>query len=152
MQKKQFPNEAEKSKESLWPLRLTNRPDKRLEIKESLIAPGLTIEGKVEGVGHVRVAVHFKGEVSVKGDLTVEQGAHISGEVRAENIVVRGEVEGNIQATSQVELLESGVLIGDLEASSLIVDAGSRMRGMVEFCWDERGAAKLIPLEGEAST
>jgi len=76
----------------------------------------------------------------VKGDLTVEPGSHISGEIRAENVVVRGEVEGNIQATSQVELLDSGVVIGDLKASSLTVAAGSHMRGKVEFGWDEGGA------------
>ena len=61
-------------------------------------------------------------------------------------------MEGNTQAASRVGLLEAGVLFGDVKASSLTVVAGSRMRGMVEFGWDERGAAKLIPLEGEGST
>ena len=117
------------------------------EIKDSLIAPGLAIEGKIEGTGHVRIAGRFKGEVSVKGDLTIEQGAHISGEIRAENIVVRGEVEGNIYATALVELSESGVLTGDLKASSLSVAAGSRMRGKVEFGWGEREADKVVPIE-----
>ncbi len=117
------------------------------EIKDSLIAPGLAIEGKIEGTGHVRIAGRFKGEISVKGDLTIEQGAHISGEIRAENIVVRGEVEGNIYATALVELSESGVLTGDLKASSLAVAAGSRMRGKVEFGWDEGEVQKVVPIE-----
>ena len=110
-----------------WPLELTSQTDRHPENKESLIAPGSVIEGKIEGTGHVRIAGRFKGEVSIKGDLTVEPGAHISGEIRAENIVVRGEVKGNIHAVSRVELLEAGVLIGDLKASSLTVVAGSRM-------------------------
>ena len=117
------------------------------EIKESLIAPGLAIEGKIEGTGHVRIAGSFKGEVSVKGDLTIEQGAHISGEIRAENIVVRGEVEGNICATALVELSESGVLSADLKASSLAVASGSRIRGKVEIGWDEGEAHKVVPIE-----
>ena len=121
------------------------------ENQESLIAPGLIIEGKIEGTGHVRIAGRFKGEVSVKGDLTIERGAHISGEIRAENIVVRGDVEGNIHAKARVELSESGVLTGDLKASSLTVAAGSRMRGKVEFGWDERGADKVVSIEGLAS-
>ena len=116
--------------------------------KESLVAPGLTIDGKIEGAGNVLFAGRFKGEINVKGDLIVERGAHVSGKVRAENIFLRGEVEGNIHAMSRVELLESGVLVGDLEASSLTVAAGSRMRGKVDFGWDERGANKVIPIEG----
>ncbi len=121
------------------------------EIKESLIAPGLTIEGKIEGTGHVRIAGRFKGDVSVKGDLTIEQGAHISGEIRAENIVVRGDVEGNIHAKARVELSESGVLTGDLKASSLTVAAGSRMRGKVEFGWDELRADNVVSIGDVAS-
>jgi len=116
------------------------------ENKESLIAPGLIIEGKIEGTGNVRIAGRFKGEVSVKGDLTIEQGAHISGEIRAENIVVGGEVKGNIYATALV-VSESGVLTGDLKASSLAVAAGSRMRGKVEFGWDEGEVQKVVPIE-----
>ncbi len=117
------------------------------ENKESLIAPGLIIEGKIEGTGHVRIAGRFKGEVFVKGDLTIERGAHISGEIRAENIVVRGEVQGNIHATARVELSESGVLTGDVKASFLTVAAGSRMRGKVEFGWDEGEVQKVVPIE-----
>jgi hypothetical protein len=40
--------------------------------KESLIAADITIEGKIEGGGSVRIAGKFKGDVSVQGDLTVE--------------------------------------------------------------------------------
>ena len=117
------------------------------ENKESIIAPGLIIEGKIEGTGHVRIAGRFKGEVSVKGDLTVERGGHIIGEIRAENIVVRGEVEGNIHATARVELSESGVLTGDVKALSLTVATGSSMRGKVEFGWDEGEVQKVVPIE-----
>jgi len=146
-QNEQFPNETEISKEPRWPLGLTSQTDRHPENKESLIAPGLIIEGKIEGTGNVRIVGRFKGEVSVKGDLTIEQGAHISGEIRAENIVVRGEVEGNIHATARVELSESGVLTGDVKASSLTVAAGSHMRGKVEFGWDEGEAQKVVPIE-----
>ncbi len=151
-QNEQFPNETEKSKEPRWPLGLTSQTDRHPENKESLIAPGMTMEGKIEGTGNVRIGGRFKGEVSIKGDLTVEQGAHINGGIRAEIVIVRGEVKGNIHAVSRVELLEAGVLIGDLKASSLTVAAGSRMRGKVEFGWDEGEAHKVVPIEDGASS
>lgn len=108
--------------------------------KESLIAADLTIEGKIEGAGHVRIAGKFKGDVNVQGDLTVEHGAKVNGEVRAKKVIIAGELEGNIDAASRVELLDSGVMIGDLKAGSLTVAAGSRMRGNVEFGWDDKPA------------
>lgn len=109
-------------------------------IKESVIAAGLTIEGKIEGNGHVRIAGNFKGDVHVQGNLTIEAGAHVTGGVRANTVIVGGELEGNIDAAARVELLQTGVLNGDLKAGSLTVAAGSRMRGRAEFGWDEKKA------------
>lgn len=110
--------------------------------KESLIASGVTIEGKIEGSGHVRIAGRFKGDVHVQGDLTIEPGAKVTGGVRAVAVIIGGELEGNIESATRVELRETGVLNGDLKAGSLTVAAGSRMRGQVEFGWDEKPAMR----------
>jgi cytoskeletal protein CcmA (bactofilin family) len=53
-------------------------------------------------------------------------------------VVVGGQLDGNIDAASRVELLQTGVLNGELKAGSLTVAAGSRMRGKAEFGWDEK--------------
>ncbi|MFC7300332.1 bactofilin family protein [Cognatiluteimonas weifangensis] len=120
-------------------------PPRRAEpvaAKESLIAADLTIEGKIEGSGHVRIAGKFKGDVNVQGDLTIEPGARLTGGVRAKRVMIAGELEGNIEGAAQVELLQGGVLVGDVKAGSLTVAAGARMRGQADFGWDDKGAAK----------
>lgn len=109
---------------------------------ESVIAADLTIEGKIEGSGHVRLVGKFKGDVQVEGDLTIEKGAKVTGSVRAGTVIVGGELEGNIESASRVELLESGMINGDVKAGSLTVAAGSRMRGQAEFGWSEKEAAR----------
>lgn len=121
--------------------------------KESLIAADLSIEGKIQGSGHVRLAGRFKGDVHVDGDLTVESGAKLNGGVRANRVVVAGELEGNIEGAKRVEVLESGVIIGDVKAGTVVVASGARMRGQVEFGWDDKdthaGSGKA---EGGANT
>ena len=107
-------------------------------MKESVISAGLIIEGKIEGAGHVRIAGNFKGDVNVQGNLTIEAGAHLTGGVKADTVIVGGQLDGNIDAASRVELLATGVLNGELKAGSLTVAAGSRMRGKAEFGWDEK--------------
>jgi len=119
------------------PVATQNRVD-GATLKESVIAAGLTIEGKIEGAGHVRIAGDFKGDVNVQGNLTIEAGAHLTGGVKADTVVVGGQLDGNIDAASRVELLQTGVLNGELKAGSLTVAAGSRMRGKAEFGWDEK--------------
>ena len=109
----------------------------RGESRESIIASDITIEGKIDGAGHVRLAGRFKGDVHIQGDLTVEAGAKLTGAVRANSVAIGGEVEGNIESAARVELLETGILNGDLKAGTLTVAAGSRMRGRAEFGWSE---------------
>lgn len=108
--------------------------------KETVIAADLAIEGKIEGAGHVRLAGRFKGDVHVDGNLTIEQGAHLTGEVYARTVVIAGELHGNINGAARVELLESGLLAGDVKAETLTVAAGSRMRGNIESGWEGKGA------------
>ena len=105
--------------------------------KESVIAADLTIEGKIEGSGDVRIAGKFKGDVNVQGNLTIESGAKLNGGVRAKKVLVSGELEGNIESASLVELRDSAVLTGDLKAGSLTVAAGSKIRGHIECGWGE---------------
>jgi len=114
----------------------------RAEMKESVIAGDLTIEGKIVGSGHVRIAGRFKGDVHVDGNLTIETGAHVDGQVRASAVVVGGALNGNIENAKRVELLDGGVISGDVKAGSLTVAAGSRMRGQVEFGWEEETGGK----------
>ncbi len=119
---------------------LARAPMREKARSESLIAPDIAIEGKIEGSGHVRIAGRFKGDVNVQGDLSIEAGAQVTGSVRADKVLIAGELIGNIDAASHVELLQSGSLTGDLKAASLTVAAGSRMRGQAEFGWDDAKA------------
>jgi len=116
----------------------------RKELKESIIAAGLIFEGKIEGSGHVRISGRFKGDIHVDGTLTVEAGAHLAGSVRAASVVVAGEIEGNIESAQKVELHQTGVLNGDVNAGSLSVAGGARMRGRAEFGWSDTGTPKPI--------
>jgi cytoskeletal protein CcmA (bactofilin family) len=118
------------------------RADTSLPRKESLIAADITIEGKIEGGGSVRIAGKFNGDVNVQGDLTIEAGAKLTGGVRAAQVTIAGELEGSVAEASRVELLQTGVIIGDLKAGSLTVTAGARMRGQADFGWDDGKGSK----------
>ena len=125
------------------PRRPAPAPAPRVEGGESVIAANLSIEGKIEGTGNVKIAGRFKGDVRIDGNFTIEPGAHLTGQVLAGIVVVGGELQGNIESAKRVDVLEGGVIVGDVKAGSITVAAGSRMRGHVEFGWDdEKGKVK----------
>jgi cytoskeletal protein CcmA (bactofilin family) len=118
------------------------RPAPRAEGGESVIAANLSIEGKIEGIGNVKIAGRFKGDVRIDGNFSIEPGAHLTGQVLAGIVVVGGELQGNIESAKRVDVLEGGVIVGDVKAGSITVAAGSRMRGHVEFGWSDEKSAK----------
>lgn len=118
------------------------RPAGDAPARESVIAADLTIEGKIEGTGHIRIAGKFKGDVNVQGDLGIDRGAKVTGGVRAKKVIVAGDLEGNIDAAVRVELTETATLIGDLKAATLSVSPGARIRGHVDCGWDAAQAVK----------
>ena len=109
----------------------------RIDMTESLIASGLTIEGKINGKGNVRVAGKFKGDIHVEGDLHIDAGSRVEGQVKAGEVCVIGELQGNIEGAKHVELKQGSTMTGDLKAGSLTVASGARMRGNVDFGFDE---------------
>ena len=123
-------------------------PRERLDVKETLIASGLSIEGKIAGTGHVRIAGQFKGDVQVDGNLHIEPGAKHQGEVRASTVTVSGELTGNIGA-KHIDVTATGVIVGDVKADTITVASGSRMRGHVEFGWGDGIAPPLARADGK---
>ncbi len=138
------PHAREPEKTNVAPLSpdVARRPAPRQEMKESIISSDLTIEGKITGSGHVRIAGRFKGDVQVDGNVSLDAGARLEGHVKASVVTVGGELIGNIENAKRVELLETGVINGDVKAGQLTVAAGSRMRGQVEFGYEGEGRAK----------
>lgn len=121
----------------------TARASPGIPAKESVIAADLTIEGKIEGGGSVRIGGKFKGDVNVQGDVTIEAGAKLTGSVRADKVTIAGELEGNVLGASRVDLMQTGVVVGDLKARSLAVAAGATMRGKAEFGGDDGEGPKI---------
>jgi cytoskeletal protein CcmA (bactofilin family) len=55
---------------------------------DSYLGPELILDGIVTGEGNLRVAGHLKGYVDVGGELTIEAGALVEGEMKAAAITV----------------------------------------------------------------
>jgi cytoskeletal protein CcmA (bactofilin family) len=145
------PHPREPEKTNVAPLSpdLGRRPaPQRAEARESHISSDLTIEGKIAGSGHVNIAGRFKGDVHVDGNVSLEAGARLEGHVKASVVRVGGELIGNIENAKRVELLETGVINGDVKAGSLTVAAGSRMRGQVEFGYEGEARAAKTETKG----
>ncbi len=92
-----------------------------VEIKGNLKFSGeLTLEGKLEG------------EVQTDGVLNLGDTAVVNGNINAQSVVVRGKINGNINAKEKIEIKAKAELFGDIRATKLVVEEGVTFVGKTE--------------------
>ncbi len=108
-------------------------PQRRLEdgagVRETVIAAGSTVQGKLLGELGVRVAGTFEGEVQIAAPLVIEAPGVVQGTVRARAVIVAGELRGTIEAADKVELQSSGRVLGDITCHKLAMAEGCVFQG-----------------------
>ncbi len=98
------------------------------------LGPSLALEGKLTGEEDLLVDGRFRGEIQVPAhQVTVGSDGRVEGEVRANSIVVEGEVRGNLHASQQVLVRASGRVHGDIRAPRVALDQGCRFKGAIDM-------------------
>ena len=93
----------------------------------TVIAKGLKIVGRVTAEGLVEVNVQIDGEIHCTS-LIISRGAHVSGTIAADRVVVDGNVEGPIQG-GEVILKSQSHVVGDIHSRSLAIENGAHFDG-----------------------
>lgn len=104
-----------------------------------LLGRGVRFEGKLTFAGTVRIDASFVGTIVTNDVLVVGEAARIDANITCGTIVVHGEVNGNIQAKSGVEIHKAAKVRGDLETPSLVIEKGALFQGA---CHMDAAAAK----------
>ena len=95
----------------------------------------IIISGKIEGdafgncISLQNCAV--KGNITAKGELTVEEGSIVSGDISAASIALGGKVCGNIKAEGALVLQTGAYVFGDIEADTITMQEGCALFGSV---------------------
>ncbi len=99
------------------------------KIINTLIGPETSMKGKLYAKGIIRIEGFFKGEIETENDLIIGEHAYIKGNINCLNATIAGRVEGNIEAKKKIEVLKSGILFGDINTGSLMMEDGSFFSG-----------------------
>jgi cytoskeletal protein CcmA (bactofilin family) len=95
----------------------------------SLLSKKVKIEGEIQGNEDLHVEGHFKGSIKINGDIFIGPTGIVEADVEAYNVIVQGQVTGNIMAHKQLQLQSSGKLLGDCAAQSIHINEGALFEG-----------------------
>ena len=102
---------------------LHDTPDGSKAARPSLIRPSLRIVANLRSQGEVQIDGTMDGDV-LSSTLTIGEKGTINGEIVADNVVVRGRVNGRIRA-GKVQLARSAHVVGEIRYKFLSIDTGA---------------------------
>lgn len=107
------------------------------------IGPQSRFQGEVGGSEDLIVEGHLEGKVHLEQSVvTVAASGELNGDVFAERVVVEGTVRGNLHASNEIVVTESGVVEGNLHTPRVTLRDGCRFQGSVDMGKNQKKAAE----------
>ena len=94
----------------------------------TIIGEECEFDGEIKTSSSTRIDGKFKGIVNCENSLIVGELGKVSGELKAYEIIIYGNVEGSIES-KRLEIKNNGTIIGDIFTESLIVEDGGTYNG-----------------------
>ena len=96
---------------------------------DTLIGKNTSFEGTLTAKGTLRIDGSVKGDIKVDGDVYIGEESVIVGNISCSNIVVGGNVNGNVATNQQLRITSTGKISGDISVKSLIIDENGVFEG-----------------------
>jgi cytoskeletal protein CcmA (bactofilin family) len=115
-----------------------------LPVANAHLDRGTKITGQLRFGGPAQIDGHVDGEIDAK-EITIGESAVVSAQVRAESVLVCGEVNGEITASERIELRSTAKVTGNIAAPKLIVQDGATFEGKCSMTSQSTLAEHVVP-------
>jgi cytoskeletal protein CcmA (bactofilin family) len=118
---------------------------------KNVLASDVEIKGNIKFSGELSFDGKLEGEIHTDGILTLGDSAAVNGNITAQSVIVRGKVNGNVNAKEKIEIKAKAELFGDIRATKLVVEEGVTFVGKTEVNPNKLSPTPLPPLrQGES--
>lgn len=105
---------------------------------DTVIGTGVQVEGALGSAGDITVDGVVQGDVTAGGNITIGVNGEVRGSLNGINIMVAGQVTGNIVASGETHLMETCKLMGDITTQLIAIDSGANFLGTIHMQEQQR--------------
>ena len=120
----------------------TSSPPPPRDAIENMLGRSCVVRGDLSAEGAIRIDGTVEGSVSSKGAVVVGESGLVRGGVSGCDVVIAGQVVGDIVCPGHLEILAKGRVEGDIEAQSMRIETGG------VFC----GTSRMGQRTGESAS
>jgi cytoskeletal protein CcmA (bactofilin family) len=116
----------------------------------AVIGKSVQIRGEVKGSEDLVVDGHVEGTITLtESRLTIGPHANVTANVSARDVILLGQLNGDVRASGRVELRKGADLVGDIWAGQLSIEESAFFRGKVDLA--QPGEKAAVPASGTSS-
>jgi len=93
------------------------------------IPSDIEVHGTLKLPGERTVTCFVDGEIHCPSTVTIAKDTKVKARIRAESVVIFGEVDGEVHATGRTVIKSSGTLRGDIHAARVLIEEGAAFSG-----------------------
>ena len=98
------------------------------------IGKSVFIKGELSGSEDLTIEGNVEGRIELKDNtLTIGPNGKIRAEVFAKQVIVLGEVVGNVTASEKVDIRDNGSVDGDVTSPRVAIAEGAHFRGAIDM-------------------
>ncbi|MBL4906077.1 MAG: polymer-forming cytoskeletal protein [Sneathiella sp.] len=114
----------------------------------SILSKGLVITGNLVSDGELQIEGIVVGDIAAN-KLSIGETAHVTGSIDANEVLIRGKVDGGIKGVN-VSILASASVKGDVINSTLSIESGAIIDGHCKHSDNPRDVSDPIALFDKA--
>jgi len=114
----------------------------------SIIGPGMSIVGDCSTEGTIRVEGMVDGSISAGKAVVIGKQGIVKGDIKTQDAVISGRVEGTLVASSRLELQATCHIEGEVRTRRMQLEEGAVLNGSVqmgETSAAPTGKPKIVP-------
>lgn len=96
---------------------------------ENILGRSGFIRGDLSAEGAFRIDGTIEGTVASRSEVVIGETGVVRGDVVGTDVVVAGQILGNVRCTGHLEILAKGKVEGDISAQSVRIETGGVFRG-----------------------
>jgi cytoskeletal protein CcmA (bactofilin family) len=112
-----------------------NVPTSSRPHQASMIGKSIVIRGEIAASDPLFIYGRVEGSINAPAHrVTIGNEGIVKADIKAREIVVMGDVCGNLNCSDRVEIRRNGSLMGDLAATRIYIEDGAFLKGTIDVC------------------
>lgn len=112
--------------------------------ESTIIFKGIHFVGNVEGAHDFYLNGQLEGKINIKALVTVGRTGRFKGELNAKNVIIEGEVDGNVTAEEKVEIRDSAQYTGEIITPCVLISDQAYFQGTVTMMRESSESKKSL--------